>query len=88
MKLSNLLIKSIVFFKISAFIIIKSEKNQLEEVMNIKKYICEIREKILRINEYTTNPINYKDINNPFASTLPKTYVWIEEDNKGGYDIL
>ena len=48
--------------------------------MNIKKYFKEVKYKINRINKYTTNPINYRDINNPFASTLPKTYVWIEED--------
>ena len=50
--------------------------------MNIKKYFKEIKEKINRINTYTTNPINYRDVNNPFASTLPKTYVWIDDKNK------
>ncbi len=48
--------------------------------MNINEYLNEIKQKINKINAYVTNPINYKDINNPFASTLPKTYVWIDED--------
>lgn len=48
--------------------------------MNIISYLKEIKQRINYINSYVTNPINYKDINNPFASTLPKTYVWIEED--------
>ncbi len=48
--------------------------------MNIRKYFKEIKEKINRINTYTTNPINYRDVNNPFASTLPKTYIWVEEE--------
>ena len=50
--------------------------------MKIKKYLKEIKDKINKINNYVSNPINYRDINNPFASTLPKTYVWIEEENK------
>lgn len=51
--------------------------------MNIKNYFFEIKEKINKINAYVSNPIHHKDINNPFASTLPKTYVWIDEDKKG-----
>ena len=51
-------------------------------IMNISQYFKEIKEKINRINTYTTNPINYKDINNPFASTLPKTYIWVEEEKQ------
>ncbi len=47
--------------------------------MNIYKYFLEVNEKIKKINKYVSNPINYKDLNNPFASTLPKTYVWIDE---------
>lgn len=50
--------------------------------MNIKEYFKKIKERINKINAYVSNPINYKDTNNPFASTLPKTYVWIEEDKK------
>lgn len=50
--------------------------------MNIKEYIKEIKERINRVNAYVSNPINYKEINNPFASTLPKTYVWVEEEKK------
>ena len=50
--------------------------------MNIRSYLKEVKDKINKINRYTTNPINYKDINNPFAATLPKTYVWIEEEKK------
>ncbi len=50
--------------------------------MNIKIYLKEIKRRINDINNFVTNPINYKDINNPFASTLPKTYVWIEDDTK------
>ena len=45
-------------------------------------YLKEIKRRINNINNFVTNPINYKDINNPFASTLPKTYVWIEDDKK------
>lgn len=49
--------------------------------MNIKTYFNEIKERIHRINSYVSNPINYKNINNPFASTLPpRTYVWLDED--------
>ncbi len=48
--------------------------------MNIYTYFKQIKNRINRINRYTTNPFNYKDLNNPFASTLPKTYVWLEED--------
>lgn len=50
--------------------------------MKIKSYFREIKDKINRINKYISNPINYRDINNPFISTLPKTYVWIEEEKK------
>lgn len=50
--------------------------------MKIKSYFREIKDKINRINKYISNPINYRDINNPFVSTLPKTYVWIEEEKK------
>lgn len=50
--------------------------------MNIYNYFFEIKEKINKINSYVTNPINYKDINNPFASTLPKTYVWIDAEKE------
>ncbi len=49
--------------------------------MNIFNYLSEIKNKINKINSYTTNPINYTDLNNPFASTLPKTIVWIEDEN-------
>ena len=50
--------------------------------MKIQIYFKEIKDKINKINKYTTNPTNYKGINNPFAATLPKTYVWIEEEKK------
>ncbi len=50
--------------------------------MKIYNYFKEIQEKINRINKYVSNPINHKDFNNPFASTLPKTYVWLDEDKK------
>lgn len=48
--------------------------------MEIKKYISGIKNKIDKINSYITNPVNYKDINNPFSSSMTKTYVWIDED--------
>lgn len=48
--------------------------------MNIFKYFTEIKNRIDSINEYVSNPINHRDINNPFASTLPKTYVWLDEE--------
>ncbi len=53
--------------------------------MNIRNYFYEIKERINRINSYVSNPVNYRNINNPFASTLPQTYVWIEEENKRKY---
>ena len=43
-------------------------------------YIKEIKEKIKRYNNYVTNPANYEKINNPFASVITKTYVWIDEE--------
>ncbi len=48
--------------------------------MNILNYFKNIQRKINRINSYVSNPMNYKNINNPFASIIPKTYVWIEDD--------
>lgn len=51
-------------------------------IMNIKNYIKDIKNKVDKINKYVSNPINHKDINNPFASTLPKTYVWIEDEKE------
>jgi len=50
--------------------------------MKIFNYFTQIKERINRINKYTTNPMNYKDLNNPFASTMPKTYVWIDEEKQ------
>lgn len=50
--------------------------------MNIVKYFADIKQRINQINSFVSNPINYKNINNPFASTLPQTYVWIEEEKK------
>ncbi len=50
--------------------------------MKILNYFNEIKNRVNKINSYITNPINYKDLNNPFASTLPKTYVWLDEDEK------
>ncbi len=50
--------------------------------MKIYNYFKEISNKINKINRYVSTPLNYKDTNNPFASTLPKTYVWIDEDKK------
>lgn len=49
--------------------------------MDINIYLKDIKERINRINSYITNPINYEGLNNPFASTLPKTYVWLEDEN-------
>jgi len=50
--------------------------------MKIFNYFTQIKERINRINKYTTNPMNYEDLNNPFASTMPKTYVWIDEEKQ------
>ena len=50
--------------------------------MKIIEYFNEIKERVKHINNYVSNPINYKNLNNPFASTLPKTYVWIEDNDK------
>jgi hypothetical protein len=48
--------------------------------MNIKLYFEQINQRIKNINKYVENPINYKDINNPFRPKMPKTYVWVEDD--------
>ncbi len=48
--------------------------------MNIFIYFNNIMQRINNINSFISNPINHKDINNPFASILPKTYVWIEDE--------
>ncbi len=48
--------------------------------MNISLYLNEIRRRINKINSYVSNPMHYQGLNNPFASTLPQTYVWIEEE--------
>ena len=48
--------------------------------MNILNYFKDIQKKIDKLNSYVSNPINHKDINNPFASILPKTYVWIDDE--------
>lgn len=50
--------------------------------MNIKNYIYKIISKILRINEFLSNPLNYRNIENPFYVTKAKTYVWVEEEDK------
>ena len=47
--------------------------------MQINKYFITLKSRIDMLNEYLQNPLNYRDLNNPFASTLPKTYVWIDE---------
>ena len=46
--------------------------------MKIKTYFKEIKDKINKINAYVSNPINYKNIDNPF--TKPQTYIWIEKE--------
>ncbi len=48
--------------------------------MNIFIYFNNIMKRINNINSFISNPINHKDINSPFASILPKTYVWIEDE--------
>ena len=50
--------------------------------MQINKYFITLKTRIEKLNKYLLNPENYKDINNPFASTLPKTYVWIEKNEE------
>ncbi len=54
--------------------------NKVGRIMNINIYFKTIKDKINRIDKYVTNPINFKDINNPFSSTITKTYVWLEND--------
>lgn len=49
--------------------------------MNIRIYLSEIRKRVNKINSYVSNPIHYEGLNNPFASTLPKTYVWLDEEH-------
>ncbi len=48
--------------------------------MNILNYFSQIKKRIIKLDNYITNPINNKDINNPFLPGLPETYIWIEED--------
>ncbi len=49
--------------------------------MQITNYFITLKSRVDLLNKYLSNPDNYKDLNNPFASTLPKTYVWIEENS-------
>ena len=53
--------------------------------MNIKDYFKKINNKILRINEFVSNPFNHKHIKTPFYITKAKTFVWIENDEKYNY---
>lgn len=48
--------------------------------MKIKTYFKEIKDKINRLNKYISNPINYSNIDNPFAKA--RTYIWLEKENK------
>ena len=48
--------------------------------MKIKSYFKEIKEKINKLNNYISNPFNYKNIDNPFAKT--QTYIWLEKEIK------
>lgn len=48
--------------------------------MKINNYFITLKSRINLLNEYLQNPANYRDLNNPFASTLPKTYVWVEDE--------
>ncbi len=47
--------------------------------MKIKTYFKEIKDKINKLNAYVSNPLNYKNIDNPFAK--PQTYIWLEKEN-------
>lgn len=51
--------------------------------MKINEYFITLKNRIDKINEYLSNPENYKDLNNPFSSNKPKTYVWIDEPETG-----
>lgn len=50
--------------------------------MKISNYFFKIKEKINKINTYISNPNNYKNLNNPFSSSITKTYIWIDETKK------
>ena len=50
--------------------------------MKIKEYINKINNKITRLNEFISNPFNYKNIKTPFYILKPKTYVWLENEDK------
>jgi len=50
--------------------------------MKITDYFITLRNRIDNIEKYLKNPENYRDINNPFTSRIPKTYVWIDEPEK------
>ncbi len=49
--------------------------------MKILNYLFEIKEKINKINLYISNPLNYEKINNPFNTIVPKTFIWLEDNN-------
>lgn len=48
--------------------------------MKLKAYFKEIKDIINKLNSYVSNPLNYKNIETPFAKT--QTYIWIEKENK------
>ena len=50
--------------------------------MKINSYFITLRNRINALDKYLSNPENYKDINNPFASAMPKTYVWTDNPDK------
>lgn len=47
--------------------------------MNIKKNIKDIKEKITKLNSYTSNPFEYKEDSFAFFQQKAKTYVWVED---------
>ena len=50
--------------------------------MKKNDYFITLKSRIDLLNEFLLNPENYKEWNNPFASILPKTYVWLDEEDK------
>lgn len=50
--------------------------------MNIKEYFFNIKKEINKLNDYVSNPFNYRNIKNPYSSLKTKTYVWVDDDKK------
>ncbi len=53
-----------------------------EVTMSLKRYFLYIKLKINKFDKFINNSKKYENIFNPFLSSIPKTYVWIDETDK------